>query len=94
MVSRFYVGLFYVLNKSCESLRSVFCKSCKDLSVYLDALICKHLDESAVLDLVNLECCVDASDPESSEIILLILSVSECMQLRMIDRFSRLSLLL
>ena len=86
--------LFDVLYKTCESLRSIFCKSCKDLSVYLDALVGEHLDESAVLDLVCLKCCIDASDPESSEIILLILSVSECMQLRMIDRFSRLSLLL
>jgi len=84
--------LFNVSNKSVKCFRSIFCKCCKDLSVNSDLLISKGLDEAAVLDPVCLKCCIDARDPQTSEVILLVFSMRESMELCMVDGIFSLAL--
>ena len=76
--------VFMMLSESCLSLLNERSKTCcicncdirKNLTVKLDACLLKAVHESGVAHVIKTACSVDTNDPESSELSLLISSVT------------------
>lgn len=77
--------LLHLVDEARERFWAVLCEGSEDLAINRNALILQRLHESAVLEALILEDRVQTNDPELAEDILLVSSVRERVELRVVD---------
>lgn len=85
--------LFRCFEEASECFWTVLSHSGHNLAVDDDVLGSQSLDELAILHSVSLQDCVDAGNPQTAEVILLVLAVCKGAQVSVVDCFASNTLL-